>query len=262
MVRTEDPPPRSATRASSRATLLPGGGHQSRSPSRLQGPLRPLGRRAQGPQTSCLISVSWDHEDTAGPQRLQLKGHPESVCWVFQESCWLLAWRGVRQVPSGKLKEGWPWGQRDQAPCRFSPGVPLPHSPWPGQLSLGTPCRLPIQAAGRPEFLPLCHRRKRGGKWPQGCLRRLEKADSRHSRRSLVAPRPAWGQSSGRAGGRDPRTSGCGGAEPEAPRPLLQLAALGLCPPQETGKETVFSFLFRLAFLELTPSWVCYFYPP
>lgn len=29
------------------------------------------------------------------------------------ESCWLLAWREARQVPSGKLGEGWPWGRRD-----------------------------------------------------------------------------------------------------------------------------------------------------
>lgn len=71
-------------------------------PLEAAGPLRPLGRRAQGPQTSCLISVSWDfHEDTAGHQRLQLKGRPDSVCWVFQESCWLLAWREQDKSPQG-----------------------------------------------------------------------------------------------------------------------------------------------------------------
>lgn len=143
---------------------------------------------------------------------------------VFQESCWLLAWRGARQVPSEAERSG--HGARGTRPPAFSLRVPLPHSPGPGQLSLGTPCRLPIQAAGRPEFC-LCHRRK-GRKVAQGCLRHLEKADSRHSRQSLVAPRPAWGQSSGRAGGRDPRTSGCGGAEPEAPKASCSLQPWGL----------------------------------
>lgn len=83
-----------------------------------------------------------------------------------------------------------------------------------------------------------------------GLLRHLGESGLRHSRQSLVAPRPAWGQSSGRAGGRI-QDFGLR-AEPEAPRPLLQLAALG--PVLLKKQEGICVFLsFQTRVLNLHP---------
>lgn len=74
------------------------------------------------------------------------------MCWVFRSHAG--SWPGEKQdkSPQGNSERGGHGAGGTH--CCFSPGTPLPHSPRPGQLSLGAPCGLLIEAAGRPELLP------------------------------------------------------------------------------------------------------------
>ena len=138
----------------------------------------------------------------------------------------------------------------------FSHGMPLPRFSGPGGQAWGrSVARAPAPPQGKvapapPPASPA--RRKRTPDAPAGSLECTTPC--------LGTKLPAGGRAAGTLGTAGRRVA----AKPEAPRPLPRLPAPGLCPPRETGNERdrVFLSFQRLAFLELTPSWVCYFYPP
>lgn len=158
------------------------------------------------------------------PQRTQLKGCPDSVCWAFQraepapglersKTGPLVAWK---EAPGGAAVE--PAGP---GPSQASPtGCPFP-APLGPAAKLGALSCPPLEAARWPALGP-----RLGGKWPR---RRLPPAPPGGSGLQTPppgvrrAPRPAWGQSSRRAGRRDPGDRGpAGGGQagsPAAPPP-------------------------------------------
>lgn len=211
---------------------------------------------AEGPGTSDLLphfcgpvprGRSGPPEDTAeGVSRQRVLGISEGRAG---------SWPGEEQDRPPRCLEGSSGrGGRGAGGARpiasFSHGMPLSRSSGPGGQAWGPELSAPRgRSVARARAPP-------GGKWPQ---RRLPPAPPGGSGLQTPppgvrrAPRPAWGQSSRRAGGQaggqkgpwGPRAGGWRPSrKPRGPSPGSQPPASVLLEKRRTN-ETVFSFLFR-----------------
>lgn len=184
------------------------------------------------------------------------------MCWALQGLS--PVWPGEDQdrcLPGleGNSQGG---GVAARPAASFSPEMPLPHASGPRRRSLGlrAVCRRSCSWPGLRAPTSSAAEGKGEEKWP-GAAAAPAPPKGRTPRRSCREPvtRHALlgdkAPSSRDAGDQGPAGAGRAG---NSSAPPAGLPAPGLCLP----RETMFSFLFRDSFLELTPSWVCYFYPP
>lgn len=183
------------------------------------------------------------------PQRTQLKGHAGSTSLAFQgRPSPPLAWPAAGRAPAGLEGKsgagglGGCWGDWGALSSLLLGGLLARGG---GGLGSGW--------GGKPSasFCLEGKVRRKPSQVQSGANGPPNPRPTPRSRQGSPGPSPAWGQSS---------LGWWGHGEPETPPSPPQPPPRASVPARET-RPRLLSFQ-RLEFLERTPSWVCYFYPP